>query len=156
MCILYFFLLFFFVFSAGWIDCWTTPIAALSITYTYHPMPLLHVCSDPVAGLEDNINSGLELEEALLIPLRPIRHELLYSKPPDDFEVTSMEPDLIGVELEVGPSVLCLFGSLLLSMWNIKVGIFNIWVFSLFNQLLAQVWVYMVLLVKIHNHFFHE
>lgn len=111
--------------SAGWIDCWTTPIAALSITYTYHPMPLLHVCSDPVAGLEDNINSGLELEEALLIPLRPIRHELLYSKPPDDFEVTSMESDLIGVELEVGPSVLCLFGSLLLSMWNIKENYFG-------------------------------
>ncbi|XP_036364401.1 transmembrane protein KIAA1109 homolog isoform X4 [Octopus sinensis] len=111
--------------SADWIDCWTTPIAALSITYTYHPMPLLHVCSDPVAGLEENINSGLELEEALLIPLRPLRQDMVYSKPPDDFDPVLLEPDVINLELEVGPSVLCLYGSLLLSLWNIKENYFG-------------------------------
>lgn len=52
-----------FRFSQGWIDCWSVPIVALSIQYTYHPMPPLG--PDPQADI-----TTPEKEEILLSPMR--------------------------------------------------------------------------------------
>ncbi|XP_062710665.1 bridge-like lipid transfer protein family member 1 [Aedes albopictus] len=49
--------------SAGWIDCWSVPIVALSIKYLYHPMPPLG--PDPQADI-----TTPEKEEILLSPMR--------------------------------------------------------------------------------------
>lgn len=47
--------------------------------------------------------------------------EQIYSGP-EEFDPTLMEPDLISLELEVGPSILCLYGSLLRNFLHVKVG----------------------------------
>ena len=59
-------------FSDGWVDVMTTPIVAISITYTYHPVP--PTGEDPLRILEEPISTP-EAEEQLLIPLRlvPLR-----------------------------------------------------------------------------------
>jgi hypothetical protein len=49
--------------TAGWIDCWSVPIVALSIQYVYHPMPPLG--PDPQADI-----TTPEKEEMLLSPMR--------------------------------------------------------------------------------------
>ena len=58
--------------SDGWVDIMTTPIVAISITYTYHPVP--PTGEDPLRILEEPISTP-EAEEQLLIPLRlvPLR-----------------------------------------------------------------------------------
>ena len=60
------------VISDGWVDVMTTPIVAISITYTYHPVP--PTGEDPLRILEEPISTP-EAEEQLLIPLRlvPLR-----------------------------------------------------------------------------------
>lgn len=50
-------------FSNGWIDFWSIPIAALSIHYTYHPMPPFG--PPPQADI-----TTPEKEEILLSPMR--------------------------------------------------------------------------------------
>ncbi|XP_021348394.1 uncharacterized protein KIAA1109-like [Mizuhopecten yessoensis] len=101
-----------------WIDCWYTSNVALSIVYTYHPMPRLAKVQSPLAP-EGTISTP-ELEEALLIPLRPIRGEQGRSQPPPNFDPGEMVADLIAVELEVAPSILCLYGPLLRNFIHVK------------------------------------
>ena len=62
-------------FSEGWIDCWTTPIVALSISYTYHPMPP----TGEGSKFDEHLTTP-EAEEQLLIPLRlvPLRYIITY------------------------------------------------------------------------------
>ncbi|XP_056013431.1 bridge-like lipid transfer protein family member 1 isoform X4 [Ostrea edulis] len=93
--------------SEGWIDCWTTSNAAISIGYTYHPMPVL---------LQQAPKSGDE--ESLTAPLRPSKY--LHHQPPENFDMGQMESDLIAVELEVAPSMLCVYGSLLRNFLHVK------------------------------------
>lgn len=111
-----------FHYSLGWIDCWTTPIVALSIGYTYHPMPLM--TDDPVRPLEESITTP-DAEEQLLIPLRLVplhpRPRNMQSVSSEEFDPTLMEADQITLELEIGPSVLCLYGSLLGNFLHVKV-----------------------------------
>ncbi|XP_013788681.2 uncharacterized protein KIAA1109-like [Limulus polyphemus] len=96
--------------SARWIDCWSVPILALSITYTYYPVPPL---------LKHHYDLDVTTPEREEILLSPIRPSAAHSKPnqrtpsTEDFDPTTLLPDIIEVELEVGPSVLCLTGSLL-------------------------------------------
>ena len=112
------------LFSAGWIDCWQTSNVALTITYKYHPMPPLmksdshHIMISP----DDSLITAQDPEEALLIPLRPMRPVSTSSKIPDDFDAGQMDSDLISVELEVAPSVVCAYGSLLRNFLHVKVG----------------------------------
>lgn len=94
-------------------------MVGLSIVYTYHPCPVLGDHGGP--GGTDVILDSPETEEQLLIPLRA-QKQSVPQEPPEDFDPTYMDPDKIQVELEVGPSVLCLYGSLLRNLWHIKVG----------------------------------
>ena len=110
--------------SLGWIDCWTTPIVAISIGYSYHPIP---PTGDDPHRIKDEPISTPEAEEQLLIPLRlvplrPLRpkRNRIYTTPAE-FDPTDLEPDLITVELEVGPSVLHVYGSLLRNFLHVKV-----------------------------------
>ncbi|XP_062586140.1 bridge-like lipid transfer protein family member 1 isoform X2 [Saccostrea cucullata] len=57
-------------------------------------------------------------EEALLAPLRPSKY--LHPQAPDNFDPGEMESDLIAVELEVAPSMLCVYGSLLRNFLHVK------------------------------------
>lgn len=52
-----------FCYSNGWIDFWSIPIAALSINYTYHPMP-------PYGPPPQADITTPEKEEILLSPMR--------------------------------------------------------------------------------------
>uniref|UniRef100_T1J6C2 Bridge-like lipid transfer protein family member 1 C-terminal domain-containing protein n=1 Tax=Strigamia maritima TaxID=126957 RepID=T1J6C2_STRMM len=103
----------------NWIDCWTVPIVALSIGYTYHPVP-------PVKHLSHDLNfTTPEKEEILLLPIRPPVGEESgrrkdVKKVPENFDPTTLDADKINLELEIGPSVLFLYGSVLKSLVHIK------------------------------------
>ena len=64
-----------------------------------------------------------EAEEQLLIPLKygsalqSQRHKV----PASRVEPTSMDADEISLELEVGPSVLCVYSSLIINFLSVKV-----------------------------------
>jgi len=101
-----------------------TSNVSLSITYTYHPMPPLlkqdvhHII---LPSTEDLPAMSDSQETAEFIPLTSVHVE-----PPTDpsmFEAGTMEPDMIAVELEVAPSVLCLYGSLLRNFLHLKVSV---------------------------------
>ncbi|KAH3829887.1 hypothetical protein DPMN_103118, partial [Dreissena polymorpha] len=109
--------------SAGWLDCWMTTNVSLSITYTYHPMPALlkhdthHIftpASDDFATIPEDAGE--------FIPLVPILRESSTSSSFGGvkFDAGEMDSDLIAVELEVAPSVLCLYGSLLRNFLHVK------------------------------------
>ncbi|GBL75453.1 Uncharacterized protein KIAA1109 [Araneus ventricosus] len=104
--------------SAGWVDCWSVPIVALSIRYIYHPSP---PCCH--SGLDLDITTP-EKEEILLSPIRPNGSQNRKKRPYSqclEFDPTSMNPDTVHLELEIGPSVLKLYGSLLRNLMNLKV-----------------------------------
>lgn len=109
-------------FSAGWVDCVSTSYVSLTICYTYHPMPLIQRFENnflTVDGLPTH-----DLEEAMLSPLRPDKPGSSRSKrqiTPDTFDGSEWDPDEISVELEVAPSVLCLYGSLFRNFLHVKV-----------------------------------
>jgi len=111
--------------SAGWVDVWTTPIAAVSVTYTYHPMPPLKEAENP-ADFPVNFPT-------LLAPLRPLRPKKRLS-PPEygetmtneaNFNPTCLTPDEIRVEIEVGPSVAFAYGSLVRNFLHLKENYFG-------------------------------
>ena len=62
------------------------------------------------------------IEEEILIPLGPMAGGVFRSDPPDDFDPANMEPDLIALELEVAPSMLCIYGPLLRNFLHLKVS----------------------------------
>ena len=97
-----------------WYECWTAPIVALSIAYKYWPMP------PKTFNLKESDITTPEMEEILLSPMRPNRSPKHLCSAPDDFDPMSLEPDIIAVELEIGPSVIGLFGTLFRMLWNIK------------------------------------
>ena len=114
-----------FSFSAGWIDCASTPIIALSIAYTYHPIP---PSGDATQRLNDEPISTPDAEEMLLIPLRltplrPLRPKkfMKASTSAKDFDPLTLDSDVITVEIEIGPTILCVYGSLLRHFIHVKV-----------------------------------
>ena len=131
-----------FVFRNGWVDMGWVPIAALSMTYTYHPMP--HV--DPQHYFSLSIP---EQEEYLLSPIRApainlgAESSLVQGKESEKFDPSTLDPDVFDVEFEVGPSNFCLYGTLFRALWYIKVGnellipnLFVMWSGHLINCLL--------------------
>ncbi|XP_035828649.1 transmembrane protein KIAA1109 homolog isoform X2 [Aplysia californica] len=121
--------------SNGWVDCWSTPYVFLTITYVYFPMPLLLSQSSVERGAHHSISAPV-LEEELLY-LNPSRSEDPGCSTDTQqgggtsgcgsndgmeapFDPGNMEPDLIQVELEVAPSVLVLYGSLLRNLLHLK------------------------------------
>lgn len=118
-----FLLLFYSFYSAGWIDCWTVPIVALSIQYVYHPVPPLG--PDPQADI-----TTPEKEEILLSPMRipKIRKSPVSSwqKPEQHkFDPATLAADQVTVELEIGSSVLMCYGNVLRNFINLKENIFG-------------------------------
>ncbi|XP_034943286.1 transmembrane protein KIAA1109 homolog isoform X1 [Chelonus insularis] len=110
--------------SLGWMDCWSVPIVALSINYTYHPCPPLG--PTPQANI-----TTPEKEEILLSPMRIPRCRkspgLQWTQDGNvrRFDVQSISPDKVSLELEIGSSILILYGSLMKSFLNLKENIFG-------------------------------
>ncbi|XP_031778300.1 transmembrane protein KIAA1109 homolog isoform X4 [Nasonia vitripennis] len=107
----------------GWIDCWSVPIVALSINYTYHP------CSPSGPTPQANITTP-EKEEILLSPMRIPRCRkspgLQWAKEgANKFDPLTLEPDKLSLELEIGPSILFLNGSLIKNFIHLKENIFG-------------------------------
>lgn len=109
--------------STGWIDCWTVPIVALSIQYIYHPMPPLG--PDPQADI-----TTPEKEEILLSPMRIPKMR----KSPaitwtntgqQKFDPTSLSPDKVTVDIEIGSSILFAYGPILRNFIHLKENIFG-------------------------------
>jgi len=112
-------------FSNGWVDIWSTPRASVNIAYKYHPVPPSGRDMDEFPGTPDG-------EETILIPVliaqRPLRPR---SQGRDssgypgakEFDPTSMNPDSIGVKINIGASVCYAYGSLVCNFLNLKVNI---------------------------------
>ncbi|XP_039287951.1 LOW QUALITY PROTEIN: transmembrane protein KIAA1109 [Nilaparvata lugens] len=110
--------------SEGWLDCWSVPIVALSINYIYHPMPPFG--PEPQADI-----TTPEKEEILLSPMRiprsrksPAIHHWR-QETGQKFDPSTMSPDKVSLELEIGPSVLLLYGSWIRGFVNLKENIFG-------------------------------
>ncbi|KAK7097228.1 hypothetical protein V1264_004238 [Littorina saxatilis] len=105
--------------SNGWVDCWHTSYVSLAVTYLYHPLPTLQSLHDHYLAV-DGVTTP-ELEESLLSPLRPDTPGTSKGEvTAENFDPSEWEPDHISVELEVAPSVLCLYGSLLRNLLHVK------------------------------------
>ena len=101
-------------------DCWHTSCVSLTVTYLYHPMPILQSLHDHYLAL-DGVTTP-ELENFILSPLRPdVPGTSKAEVTAVNFDPNEWEPDHISVELEVAPSVLCLYGSLLRNLIHVKV-----------------------------------
>ncbi|XP_046402633.1 transmembrane protein KIAA1109 isoform X3 [Ischnura elegans] len=113
--------------SAGWVDCWSVQIVALSINYTYHPTPPLG--PPPQADI-----TTPEKEEILLSPMRfpraPRKSPLQWAAQhvqdgSQTFDPTTLPPDKVSLELELSPSVLIVYGSWLRNFMHLKENIFG-------------------------------
>ncbi|XP_049268138.1 transmembrane protein KIAA1109 homolog isoform X2 [Rhipicephalus sanguineus] len=105
--------------SKGWVEVVSVPIVALSLQYTYHPVPPL----DFAHPLDFDVTTP-EKEELLLSPIRPPKkHVALVA--PDDFDPGSMAADVLSLELEIGPSVLSLEGVVLHLLMQLKENYFG-------------------------------
>ncbi|XP_065331514.1 bridge-like lipid transfer protein family member 1 isoform X1 [Cloeon dipterum] len=109
--------------SNGWVDCWSVPIVAISIVYIYHPMPPMG--PPPQANI-----TTPEKEEILLSPIRiPHMNKLnTFQQWPDGgqkFDPMTLEADKVSVEIEIGSSLLLLYGSVLRNFIHLKENIFG-------------------------------
>ncbi|CAH1406051.1 unnamed protein product [Nezara viridula] len=107
----------------GWLDCWSVPIVALSINYIYHPMPLFG--PSPQADI-----TTPEKEEILLSPMRiphTRKRPLIRNWKQDGpkFDPTTLPPDKVSLELEIGPSVMMIYGTWIKGFVNLKENIFG-------------------------------
>ncbi|XP_070391011.1 bridge-like lipid transfer protein family member 1 isoform X1 [Dermacentor albipictus] len=105
--------------SKGWVEVVSVPIVALSLQYTYHPIPPL----DFAHPLDFDVTTP-EKEELLLSPIRPPKKRAVLVAP-DDFDPGSMVPDVLSLELEIGPSVLSLEGAVLHLLMQLKENYFG-------------------------------
>ncbi|XP_044260636.1 transmembrane protein KIAA1109 homolog isoform X4 [Tribolium madens] len=107
--------------SCGWVDLWWVPIGAINIVYTYHPCP--PIGTTPQADISTPVK-----EEILLSPMRFPHHRKNRKRSPEGvqkFDPTSLKADTVSVELEIGPSVLLLYGTALKNFMNFKENIFG-------------------------------
>lgn len=107
--------------SQGWVDCWSVPIVALSVRYNYHPIPPLG--PEPQADI-----TTPEKEEILLSPMRIPRmrkQPQIHWMDGNKFDRTTLAPDKVSVELEVGPSILLAYGTIITSFMNLIENIFG-------------------------------
>lgn len=108
--------------SQGWVDCWSVPIVALSVRYNYHPVPPLG--PEPQADI-----TTPEKEEILLSPMRIPRMrkqpQINWAMDGNNFDRTTLPPDKVSVELEVGPSILLAYGTIITSFMNLVENIFG-------------------------------
>ncbi|KAK6639579.1 hypothetical protein RUM43_007852 [Polyplax serrata] len=111
--------------SNGWIDCWSVPIIAISINYVYHPQPPLG--PPPQADI-----TTPEKEEILLSPMRiprcrkPQTFQWGQTKSGGQkFNPMSLPADKVTVDLEIGSSVLLVYGSWIRNFIHLKENIFG-------------------------------
>ncbi|PNF17358.1 hypothetical protein B7P43_G02985 [Cryptotermes secundus] len=109
--------------SNGWVDCWSVPIVALCINYVYHPVPPLG--PPPQADI-----TTPEKEEILLSPMRIPRCRkspgIHWSQDGSQkFDPTTLPADKVSLELEIGPSVLLVYGAWLRKFMHLKENIFG-------------------------------
>ncbi|XP_045469148.1 transmembrane protein KIAA1109 isoform X3 [Harmonia axyridis] len=107
--------------SDGWVDFWWVPIGAINIMYTFHPQPPLG--PQPQADISTPVK-----EEILLSPMRFPHNRKNRKRPPEGFQKfdpTTLKADTVNVELEIGPSVLRLYGTALKNFMNFKENIFG-------------------------------
>ncbi|XP_024891805.1 uncharacterized protein KIAA1109-like isoform X13 [Temnothorax curvispinosus] len=109
--------------ESGWVDCWSVPIVALSINYIYHLCPPLG--PTPQANI-----TTPEKEEILLSPMRIPKCRkspgLQWARSgAQKFDPQSITPDKVSLELEIGPSILILYGSLLKNFMHLKENVFG-------------------------------
>ncbi|CAB3237702.1 unnamed protein product [Arctia plantaginis] len=108
--------------SQGWIECWSVPIVALSVRYNYHPIPPLG--PEPQADI-----TTPEKEEILLSPMRIPRMrkqpQINWTLDGNKFDRTTLPPDKVSLELEVGPSILLAYGTIITSFLNLLENIFG-------------------------------
>ncbi|XP_060534290.1 bridge-like lipid transfer protein family member 1 [Cylas formicarius] len=107
--------------GAGWVDFWWVPIGAINITYVYHPCPPLG--PTPQADISTPVK-----EEILLSPIRFPHHRKKRKCSPEGgkrFDPTTLKADTVAVELEIGPSVLLLYGTALKNFMNFKENVFG-------------------------------
>jgi hypothetical protein len=106
----------------GWIDCWSVPILALNIQYIYHPMP----SPGPDPQADQNLTTP-EKEEILLSPMRipKTKKPIKWNNCQQNFDPTTLEPDEVTVEIEIGSSVLYAYGSILKQFYYLKENIFG-------------------------------
>ena len=89
----------------NWITCWSVPIVAIDINYHHHPVPPKVFVGSAFKGdhlREDDVS---------------LKNSSRFLK---NFDPGEMQPDLAEVEIEIGPSKICLHGLLLRVLWNIK------------------------------------
>ncbi len=99
--------------GSGWVDVCSTPVLVLNIFYKYHPV---HVSNEYI----DRINKSLGVDHA-------------------DKDPSSLEPDLITVELEAGPLSIKLLGSLFRQFaLGFKVGISFYQIYSFYSSLVLE------------------
>lgn len=109
---------------SAWIDCWSVPIVALAIQYIYHPIPPLG--PDPQADI-----TTPEKEELLLSPMRIPKHRkatpATFSEKAkrQNFDPSSLTPDKVTVEIEIGSSILYAYGAILRNFIHLKDNIFG-------------------------------
>lgn len=108
--------------SQGWVDCWSVPIVALSVRYNYHPIPPLG--PEPQADI-----TTPEKEEILLSPMRIPRMrkqpQINWAMDGNNFDRTTLAPDKVSIELEVGPSILLAYGTIITSFMNLVENMFG-------------------------------
>ncbi|XP_074650444.1 bridge-like lipid transfer protein family member 1 [Tubulanus polymorphus] len=110
--------------SHGWIPVWTTPIVAIGINYSYHPSPIIEEPT-PIYRDFDDITTP-EREDQLLIPLKPAKERPPpVSQIPDNFDPTTLEADVIKLDLEVGPSTVIAYGTLVCMFLHLKEDYFG-------------------------------
>lgn len=109
---------------SAWIDCWSVPIVALAIQYIYHPIPPLG--PDPQADI-----TTPEKEELLLSPMRIPKHRksttvnFTEKTKRQNFDPSSLAPDKVTVEIEIGSSILYAYGAILRNFIHLKDNIFG-------------------------------
>lgn len=105
-----------------WHECMSAPIVALSITYDYFPMPVMELMDKTKS--DDHSENGLQFnqtkadhragDESLLKILQQAALD------PASFDPLRLDPDVMTLELEIGPMNLAVFGVLFRFLWNIK------------------------------------
>ncbi|XP_035682681.1 transmembrane protein KIAA1109-like [Branchiostoma floridae] len=118
--------------GAGWVDTWHVPAMSMCLGYTYHP-----IMPEESKGhlLPRTVKSKVsDIEEEMLSSLRPTpqgtpevsaKRKVRLSPSIADLDLSSISPDRIDVEVDVGPSVITLYATFLRMFFNFKENYFG-------------------------------
>ncbi|XP_077984720.1 bridge-like lipid transfer protein family member 1 [Glandiceps talaboti] len=98
--------------SAGWIDCWFVPAASLNICYTYYPLPPnedIPMVLAPVSDVGRVTKTTKDTKTPVAMVVDP----------------TTLPPDRIHVEFDVGPSEFYVYGVIFRHFYFLKENFFG-------------------------------